>query len=223
MGRVRVLIVDDHSVVRLGLMTLLEDLPWISVVAEAGSASEAIAAAANHRPDVVIMDIRLPGDSGIEACREITSQWPATQVIMLTSFDDDELIVRAVHAGASGYVLKQVGNQQLLDALDAVRRGEALFDPAVTRRLLDWLRRAHDERDRAAFSALSERELEVLLELAHGRSNREIAAALHLSEITARNHVSAILTKLGLSNRTEAAAYAVRHNIEHQQRRPAPS
>jgi DNA-binding NarL/FixJ family response regulator len=214
MDRLRVVIVDDHTVVRLGLMTLLEDFPWLEVADEAGSVAEAIEAVARHRPHVVVLDIRLPGGSGIDACREITRRWPETQVIMLTSFEDDELIVRAVQAGASGYVLKQVGNERLLDALDAVRRGDALLDPVVTRRVLSWMRQVEDERDYAAFKNLSERELQVLGELANGKSNREIAAALHLSEITARNHVSAILNKLSLNNRVEAAAYAVRHHVQ---------
>jgi two-component system, NarL family, response regulator DevR len=211
--RLRVLIVDDHKVVRLGLMTLLEDMDWLEVVAEAGTSAEAVAAAARHQPHVVIMDIRLPGDSGIEACRAITTQWPNTRVIMLTSYEDDELIIRAVQAGASGYVLKQVGNQQLLDALDAVRQGDALLDPGITRRVLGWMRQVEDDRDRAAFAALSERELQVLAQLAQGKSNREIAGTLQLSEITARNHVSSILAKLKLNNRAEAAAYATRHHI----------
>lgn len=215
MERLRLLIVDDHNVVRLGLMTLLEDVDWVEVVAEAGTAAEAVEAAARHQPDVVIMDIRMPGDSGIEACRTITTRWPDTRVIMLTSHEDDELIFRAVQAGASGYVLKQVGNQQLLDALEAVRRGDALLDPSVTRRVLGWMRRVEDDRERAAFKGLSERELQVLAQLAQGKSNREIAEALQLSEITARNHVSAILAKLNLNNRAEAAAYATRYHIEN--------
>jgi two-component system, NarL family, response regulator DevR len=215
MERLRLLIVDDHKVVRLGLMTLLEDVDWVEVVAEAGTAAEAVEAAAHHQLHVVIMDIRMPGDSGIEACRSITTRWPDTRVIMLTSHEDDELIIRAVQAGASGYVLKQVGNQQLLDALEAVRRGDALLDPSVTRRVLGWMRQVENDRERAAFKGLSERELEVLAQLAHGKSNREIAAALSLSEITARNHVSAILAKLNLNNRAEAAAYATRYHIEN--------
>jgi DNA-binding NarL/FixJ family response regulator len=214
MDHLRVLIVDDHKVVRLGLMTLLQDLPWIEVVAEAGTAVEAIEVVEQQQPHVVIMDIRLPGDSGIDACREITRRWPGIQVVMLTSYEDDELIVRAVQAGASGYVLKQVGNQTLMDALDAVRRGEAMLDPVVTRHVLSWMRQVEDGRDKAAFKNLSDRELEVLAELATGKSNRQIATALSLSEITARNHISAILNKLGLSNRTEAVAYAVRHHIQ---------
>lgn len=215
MNTIRLVLVDDHEVVRLGLMTLLEDLPWIRVVAEAGNTAEAIQAVATHRPDVVVMDIRMPGESGIDACREITRRWPETKVVILTSFGDDELIFRAIQAGASGYVLKQVGNQALMNALDAVRQGEALLDPVVTQRVLAWVRQSEADRRVVAFKDLSEREIEILAEVAKGKSNPEIATVLSLAEKTVRNHVSTILNKLGLTNRIEAAAYAIRHNIEH--------
>lgn len=211
---VRVILVDDHEVVRLGLRTLLEDLSWIEVVAEAGTAEEAIEAVARHRPDVVVMDIRLPGRSGIDACREITSRWPESRVVMLTSFADDELIFDALQAGASGYVLKQVGNRTLIDALDAARRGEALLDPSVTQRVIRQVRQTERDRQIAAFRDLTDREMEVLAEVARGKSNAEIAHTLSLSEKTVRNHVSVVLSKLGLTNRIEAATYAVRHEIE---------
>lgn len=214
MNRVRVVLVDDHEVVRLGLITLLEDIPWVEVVAEAGTAQEALRVTADHRPDVVIMDIRLPGESGIEACRHITDRWPETRVIMLTSFADDDLIFKALQAGASGYLLKQVGNQMLINALEAVRQGEALLDPSVTRRVITHVRATETERQAAAFRNLSGREMEVLAQVALGKSNVEIAHALSLSEKTVRNHVSAILSKLGLTNRVQAATHAVRHNIE---------
>lgn len=213
MNIIRLVLVDDHEVVRLGLMTLLEDLPWIRVVAEAGNTATAIQAVDAHRPDVVVMDIRMPGESGIDACREITRRWPETKVVMLTSFADDELIFRAIQAGASGYVLKQVGNQALINALDAVRRGEALLDPIVTQRVLAWVRQSGTDRQAAAFKALSGREMEILAEVAKGKSNPEIAIVLSLSEKTVRNHVSTILNKLGVANRIEAAAYAIRHDI----------
>jgi DNA-binding NarL/FixJ family response regulator len=208
-----VILVDDHEVVRLGLMTLLEDVSWIRVVAEAGSADEAIQVVAQYKPDVVVMDIRMPGSSGLDACRQITKQWPETSVIMLTSFMDDELIFQAIQAGASGYILKQVGNESLLDALGAVRRGEALLDPAVTQRVLKRVRESESDRQVAAFRDLSDRELEVLAQVAEGKSNGDIAEALNLSEKTVRNHVSSILSKLALSNRIEAATYAVRNNL----------
>ena len=216
--KVTVLLVDDHEVVRLGLMTLLEDVPWIDVVSEAGSAAEAIAEVSAHEPDVVVMDIRMPGESGIDACREIRKRWPQTKVIMLTSHADDNLIFQALQAGASGYVLKQVGNRSLIDALKAVREGQALLDPSVTQRVIERVRQHEMQSQAAAFRDLTARELEVLAEVATGKSNNEIADALMLSEKTVRNHVSAILSKLGLSNRIEAATYAVRNNIE--QHRP---
>jgi DNA-binding NarL/FixJ family response regulator len=211
---VRVILVDDHEVVRLGLLTLLEDIAWVDVVAEAGSAAAAIRAVDRHRPDVVVMDIRMPGESGIDACQEITERWPDTRVVMLTSFAADDLIFRALQAGASGYVLKQVGNESLISALDAVRRGEALLDPQVTQRVINRVRETEIDRQAAAFRDLSQREMEVLAQVTKGKTNAEVAEALSISEKTVRNHVSAILSKLGLSNRIEAATYAVRNDIE---------
>ncbi|MAT96456.1 MAG: DNA-binding response regulator [Anaerolineaceae bacterium] len=212
--RVNVILVDDHEVVRLGLRTLLEDLPWVRVVAEAGTAVDALRATRQHQPDVVVMDIRMPGESGIDACRQITDLFPDVRVIMLTSFTDDELIFKALQAGASGYVLKQVGNKPLIDALDAVRQGQALLDPTVTQQVINRVRQGEHERQAAVFRDLSEREMEVLAEVAKGKSNGEIAEVLVLSEKTVRNHVSSILSKLNFSNRIEAATFAVRHDIE---------
>ncbi len=214
MKPLRVLLVDDHEVVRLGLEALLHGQPDITVVAEASTAEEAIRAVARYRPDLVLMDIRLPGESGIAACRTITARWPETKVIMLTSFADDDLIFQAIQAGAAGYVLKQVGNDELLRAIEAVRAGEALLDPAVTRKVIERVRQREREADAAAFRDLTERELEVLALIAEGKTNAEIARALTLSEKTVRNHVSVILEKLGVSNRIEAATYAVRHDIK---------
>jgi two-component system, NarL family, response regulator DevR len=222
MEHLRVLLVDDHEVVRLGLITLLEDLPWLKVVAEAGTASEALRAMRKHQPDVVVLDIRLPGESGIETCRQITEGWPQTRVIMLTSFADDELIFRALQAGASGYVLKQVGNQTLINALEAVRKGEALLDSIVTQRVIARVREGASERDAAVFQALSDREVDVLALVARGKSNADVAATLSLSEKTVRNHVSAILSKLGLSNRVEVVAFAGNHHIEKYRRNRYP-
>lgn len=212
--KVRVILADDHEVVRLGLKTLLDDVPWVQVVAQAGTAGEAVRLAETQAPDVVIMDIRMPGDSGIDACREITSRLEGVQVIMLTSYSDDELILKALQAGASGYILKQVGNRSIISALEAVRNGNAALDPQVTRRVIEQVRKDETARQAAAFSDLSAREMEVLAEVARGLSNNDIAARLSLSEKTVRNHVSAILSKLDLSNRIEAATYAVRHDID---------
>ncbi|MEE9216425.1 MAG: response regulator transcription factor [Anaerolineales bacterium] len=217
MRGIRLILVDDHEVVRLGLMSLMEDLDWVQVVDEVGTAQAALRAVDAHRPDVVVMDIRLPDESGIEACRKIVDSWPETKVIMLTSYADDELIFKAIRAGASGYVLKQVGNQELIRALEAVRRGDALLDPAVTRRVLARMRESERQQQAGAFRDLSKRELQVLAQVAQGKSNPQIASQISLSEKTVRNHVSAILAKLGLENRVEAATFAVRHDIDQQQ------
>lgn len=213
----RILLVDDHEVVRMGLRSLLEDMPNIEVVAEAGSADDAVAACERHLPDVVIMDIRMPGNSGIDACRLITQRWPETQVIMLTSYANDELIADAIRAGAVGYVLKQVGTGELMRALEAVRQGAALLDPAVTRRVLAMMRRQESETP-DPFRELTEREIAVLRLLAEGKSNADIAQRLFLSDKTVRNHVSTILSKLNVSNRVEAATYATEHQLKSYQR-----
>ncbi|VAW30959.1 Two-component transcriptional response regulator, LuxR family [hydrothermal vent metagenome] len=210
----RVLLVDDHEVVRLGLKTLLSDVEWIDVVAEAKDAVTAVQAAAHYQPDAIVMDIRMPGESGIEACATITRRWPNIKVIMLTSHGEDDLLFRAIQAGASGYVLKQVGNEPVINALDAVRRGEALLDPVITQRVLTYVRQSERDHQTAAFKDLSVREMEVLALVTKGKSNGEIAKELLLAEKTVRNHVSTILSKLHLSNRIEAATYAVRHHID---------
>lgn len=210
----RLVLVDDHQVVRLGLRTLLAGEPDISVVGEAGTAAAAIAVVEQTQPDIVLMDVRLPDQSGIAACQQVRQRWPAVQVLMLTSFADEELVLEAISAGAAGYVLKQVGTDDLLQAVRAVGRGDAVLDPAVTRQLLTRVRRAEHDAHGAAFRDLSERELAVLAQVAEGKTNAEIAEALILSEKTVRNHVSTILEKLQLTNRIEAATYAVRHHIE---------
>lgn len=212
--QVTVMLVDDHEIVRLGLRTLLEDYPWAEVIAEAGTAEEAFRAAEKHLPDVVVMDIRLKESNGITACRTIVAQWPQIKVIMLTSFEDDALIFQAVQAGASGYVLKQVGNRALIDALDAVRRDEARLDPAVALQSVQQARRNADKNYKSAFQGLTHREMLILVNLARGNSNIEIADVLGLSEKTVRNLITVIFAKLGITNRIEAAAYAVRHNVE---------
>jgi DNA-binding NarL/FixJ family response regulator len=213
MVKQRILLVDDHEVVRLGLKSLLERHPQFDIIGEASSAREALEQVANNHPDVVVMDIRLPGTSGIEACEEITSRFPETRVLMLTSYAEDEMLFSAIRAGASGYVLKQIGGEELVRALEAVARGEALLDPAVTQRVFQEVRRAVKEEEASAFAHLSQQEKHVLLLVSEGKTNREIAKALFLGEGTVRNYVSSILSKLGVSNRAEAAAYAVEHNL----------
>jgi DNA-binding NarL/FixJ family response regulator len=213
MTKQRIILVDDHEVVRLGLKSLLERHPQFEVIAEAGSAKEALEQVERLLPDVVLMDIRLPGTSGIEACEEITKKFPDIRVIMLTSYAEDDMLFSAIRAGASGYVLKQIGADDLMKAIEAVGRGEALLDPAVTQRVFQEVRRAVKEEESSAFSTLSQQEKHVLVLVSEGRTNREIAKALFLGEGTVRNYVSSILSKLGVSNRAEAAAYAVEHNL----------
>ncbi len=213
MTKTRVLLVDDHNIVRLGLMTLINDQPHMEVVGEAGTASEAVRAVERLRPDVVLMDIRMPGEGGIEATRQITARFPQVKVVMLTSYADDELVVRAIRAGAVGYVLKQVDYAELLRAIEAAARGEALLDPATTARLLARVRETERKADEDAFRELSNREMDVLTPLARGKTNVEIGQLLNLSEKTVSNHVSTMLEKLNLSNRIELATYAVEHHL----------
>ncbi len=214
MSKQRILLVDDHEVVRLGLKALLDRHPNFEVVGEAGSAREAIDKVAELQPGVVVMDIRLPGTSGIEACEEIVQRFPETRVLMLTSYAEDEMLFSAIRAGASGYILKQIGGEELVRALEAVGRGEALLDPAVTQRVFQEVRKAVKEEEASAFAHLSQQEKHVLLLVSEGKTNREIAKALFLGEGTVRNYVSSILSKLGVNNRAEAAAYAVEHNLK---------
>lgn len=212
----RILLVDDHEVVRLGIKALLGRFPQFQVVAEASTAQDAVQQAVHHHPDVVIMDIRLPGKSGIEATQEITQKLPATKVIMLTSFAEDDLLFDAIMAGASGYVLKQIGSGELVRALETVARGEKLLDPAITQKVFDRVRQTARAAQGANFARLTDRELQILALVSEGKTNKEIAEKVFLSEKTVRNYVSSILDKLNLSTRSEAAAYAVKHNIgEH--------
>ncbi|MBN2555931.1 MAG: response regulator transcription factor [Anaerolineales bacterium] len=212
--RHRILLVDDHEVVRLGLRALLEQQADFEVVAEAATAREAIDRTGLHKPDVVVMDIRLKGGSGIDACQEITATYPETKVIMLTSYAEDEMLFAAIRAGASGYVLKQIGGDELIHAIETVGRGEALLDPSVTQRVFQEVRKAAREEEASAFSDLTQQEMHVLQLVSEGRTNRQIAEMLFLGEGTVRNYVSSILSKLDVRNRAEAAAYAVEHNLK---------
>ncbi len=214
MARQRIIVVDDHEVVRLGLRSLLEKHKDFEVVAEAGTPKEAIEKTRAHKPDVVVMDIRLKGGSGIEACQEIIDENPDTKVIMLTSYAEDEMLFSAIRAGAAGYVLKQIGGEDLIRAIEAIGRGEALLDPAVTQRVFQEVRKAAREEEASAFAELTEQEMHVLQLVSEGRTNRQIAEMLYLGEGTVRNYVSSILSKLNVRNRAEAAAYAVEHNLK---------
>ncbi|TFG73189.1 MAG: response regulator transcription factor [Anaerolineales bacterium] len=210
----RILIVDDHEIVRLGLRTLLNGHEDIIVVDEASNADDAVKKAQEHNPDVIVMDIRMPGKNGIEACREILAQKPDIQIIMLTSYAEDEMLFDAISAGAVGYVLKQGGGDDVVRAIRRVGQGDALLDPAITQRVLARVRQATRQEQAAAFNDLTEQELRVLGLVSEGRTNKEIARALFLGEGTVRNYVSSILSKLDLTNRAEAAAYAVRHSLD---------
>jgi DNA-binding NarL/FixJ family response regulator len=212
-NKIRILLVDDHDIVRLGLMTLLNDQPDMEVVGEASTAAESVKAAGKFNPDVVLMDIRLPGEGGIDAAHQITARFPKCKVVMLTSFADDELVVRSIRAGAVGYVLKQVGNEELLRAIRAAARGEALLDPSITARLLSRVRETERKADEDAFREISDREMDVLVHLAKGRTNAEIGKLLNLSEKTVGNYVSTMFEKLHLNNRIELAAYAYEHHL----------
>ncbi|NJN92570.1 MAG: response regulator transcription factor [Anaerolineales bacterium] len=205
------MIVDDYAVVRLGLKNLLTRQPGWQVIAEAGTGSEAVRRADELKPDLILMDVRLGQDSGIEACREIVKKHPAIKVIMLTSFAEDELLVKAISAGAVGYMLKQTSNDHLLQTIQKAVEGSGLLSPAATHQALAEL---HNSTRPEAFTELSARELKVLSLIMQGKTNKEIAASLYLGEGTIRNYVGNILDKLGLANRAEATAYAIRHNLD---------
>ena len=210
----RIIIVDDHEVVRLGLRTLLDRHPDFTVVDEAATVREAVQKTLLLRPDVVVMDIRLLGGSGIDACKQIIEQAPEVKVIMLTSYAEDEMLFDAIAAGACGYVLKQIGSDDLIRAVEAVGKGEALLDPALTQRVFARVREATRKEYEESFASLTDQEMRVLAQVAEGKTNREIAAALFLGEGTVRNYVSSILKKLNLTNRAEAAAYAVEYHLK---------
>ena len=210
---VRLLIADDHAVVRAGLKALLERQGNFRVVAEAATGEEAIEKAQETRPNVAVMDIRMPGISGIEACRQIVQSVEGCRVIMLTSYAEDELLFAAIQAGAVGYVLKRIGDNELIHAVERVSRGDGMLDPAMTATVFSEMRKATEAQHAAAFADLTPQELAVLSLVAEGLTNRQIAVKLYLGEGTVRNYVSSVLAKIGVANRAEAAAYAVKNNI----------
>ena len=209
----RVLIVDDHEVVREGLRSLLNRREGISVVGEAGTVGTAVEEAARLRPDVVIMDVRLPDGSGVEACREIRQENPVTKVIMLTSYADDEAVFASILAGAAGYLLKQTRGQALAEAIEAVAQGGSLLDPAVTQKVLERVRSLGGRRPDDSLASLSDQEQKILLLIAEGKTNKEIAEEIFLSDKTVKNYVSSILSKLNLRRRAEAAAFIARKGL----------
>ena len=215
--QVRLLLVDDHEVLRLGLRTLFDTAGGFLVVGEAGTVAEGIAQARAQRPDVAIVDLRLPDGSGVEACREIRSERPETRVVVLTSYSDEDAVISSIVSGAAGYLLKQTPPRQLVEAVRTVALGGSLLDPAVTGGVLDRLKRAgtRGAEDPLVVAGLSPQERNILPLIAEGKTNREIAEVLVLSERTIKTYVSNILQKLQLSRRSEAAAFSAR------QRRPS--
>ncbi len=207
MSEIRVMLVDDHEIVRQGLKSLLERREHIQVVAEAGTVAEAVAAAEEKQPDVIVMDVRLPDGTGIEACREIRADHPQIRVLMLTSYADDEAVYSAIIAGAAGYLLKQTRGRELVSAIESVARGESLLDPSVTSVVLARMRELASGGHKDKLSELSEQERRILGLIAEGKTNREIAGIVYLSEKTVKNYVSTILSKLGMERRAQAAAF----------------
>ena len=207
--QILVLIVDDHEVVREGLRAAFRRHTELVVVGEADSVASAIKEARRTKPDVVIMDVRLPDGSGVEACREIRAERPETKVLMLTSYPHEEAVLASIMAGASGYLLKEARSQALIDAAHRVARGESLLDPAVTHKVLERLRAGKADKD-DDLSLLSEQERKILDLIAEGKTNKEIAQHVYLSDKTVKNYVSSILSKLNLHRRSEAAAYIAR-------------
>jgi DNA-binding NarL/FixJ family response regulator len=208
---VRVMIVDDHDVVREGLRTLIQKRVGFALVGEADSVAAAIKEAKRAKPDVIVMDVRLPDGSGIEACRAIRAERPETQVLMLTSYADDDAVLASIMAGASGYLLKQTKGQEVIRAVELIAAGESLLDPSVTNRVLERVRSGGEAKD-DELSLLSEQEVRILDLIADGKTNKEIAKEVFLSDKTVKNYVSSILSKLNLHRRSEAAAFIARRS-----------
>jgi DNA-binding NarL/FixJ family response regulator len=214
-SQIRVMLVDDHEVVREGLKALLNRRETMTVVGEAGNVAQALQVANRERPDVVVMDLRLPDGTGIEACREIRSQLPETKVIMLTSYADEDAVMASILGGASAYLLKQTRGSQLAEAIQGVARGESMLDPQVTRRVLEEVRKSASGKT-SPESQLNENEQKILLLIAEGKTNREIASEIYLSDKTVKNYVSNILSKLNMKRRSEAAAYIARRTPQNE-------
>ena len=206
MAKIRVLVVDDHEVVRLGMRAAFELEPDLTVVGEASNGAEALAKMGVLAPQLILMDVRMEKMDGIEACREIKSQYPDVRILMITSYSDDDAVISSIMAGASGYLLKNVSRAEMLRAIRLVAAGQTLVDANAAKQAMDRLAQTPGYE-------LTEREREVLTLIARGYTNKQIADALYMSEKTARNHVSHILEKLGLSRRSEAAAFAVEHKL----------
>ena len=208
-GKISVFLLDDHEIVRRGVHDLLEAEPDITVIGEAATAESALARIPALKPDVAVLDVRLPDGNGVTVCREIRSKMPDVACLMLTSYGDDEALFDAIMAGAAGYVLKQIRGSDLIDSVRRVAAGQSLLDPAVTARVLERVRRG-PELD-PALSPLTDQERRVLSLIGEGMTNRQIAEAMFLAEKTVKNYVSSLLAKLGLQRRTQAALFSARH------------
>ncbi len=209
---IRVFLLDDHEIVRRGLADLIGLEDDLEIVGEAGSAAEALARIPATRPDVAVLDVRLPDGSGVEVCREVRDTMPETRCLMLTSYADDEALFNAIMAGASGYVLKEIRGNDLVDAIRQVAAGRSLLDPVATQRVMERLRKGeeHDER----LDALTDQERRILELIGEGLTNRQIGERMHLAEKTVKNYVSSLLAKMGMERRTQAAAYVARRDAE---------
>lgn len=212
MKTLRIVLVDDHEVVRAGLKTLIESQEDMTVVGEAGTGEDGVRRVGYDEPDVAVLDVRLPDMSGVEACREIRSRFPDVSVLMLTSFADEEALMAAILAGASGYILKRVKSDELVDDIRRVGRGESLLDPEMTERL--FIRLRDGESEDPLLSRLTKQERTIVEHIAHGLTNKQIADEMFLAEKTVKNYVSNLLAKMGMSRRSEAAAHVARVQAE---------
>lgn len=211
---IRLLMVDDHKVVRLGLLTLLQHYRDIQVAGEAGSVAEAVARALEIKPHLVLMDVRLPDGNGFEACRQIRKLLPEVRVLFLTSFADEEIVIESIDAGADGYLLKEIDEATLVRAIRDVARGQSILDPAITRRVLERARTPGAASIRDRWDSLSPQERRVLALVAQGKTNKEIAMDLNLSDKTVKNYLSNVLDKLEMTRRSQAAAFYVQHSFD---------
>lgn len=213
MAPIRVFLLDDHEIVRRGLADLIGIQDDMEVVGEAGTAEEALRRIPAAQPNVAVLDVRLPDGSGVEVCREVRSSQPAVSCLMLTSYADDEALFNAIMAGASGYVLKEIRGNDLIEAIRQVAGGNSLLDPGMTSKVLERLR--NGSKENSELSRLSEQERTILTLIGQGMTNRQIGESMHLAEKTIKNYVSGLLAKLGMERRTQAAAYVARLEVEN--------
>lgn len=208
---IRLLIVDDHELVRVGLRSVIGTDPAISIVGEAGTSTEAVAEAVRLKPDVVLLDLRLPDGSGVDVCREVLGESPKTQVLFLTSFGDDDAVLAAIVAGAKGYLLKEVGPDELIRSIKLVAEGKPILDPTVTHRVLDWMKNLDAPKNQVKVEGLSPQEQRIVALIAEGQTNKEIAVNLRLSEKTVKNYLANVFQKLQITRRSQAAAFFAEH------------